>query len=371
MSLMKICIIQTYTYPLFNKNVKASHGGSELQLYQIAKELSKDDKYEISFIVGDFDQKKIEIINNIKIYKSFNPSKDDNLLKKIIQSIKYFNLFKLINADVYFTSTANSTVGLVELFCKLYKKKHIHWTAHDMDVDKSYIQKNGVLGLFYKYGLENSDVVLALTEYHKVLLKKNHKKNSVIFKLGYYINNVKKNVYSKKHILWVARFEKWKKPELFIELSDRFINETFIMICPNSDVEDDKYNELINLVNNKKNIKFIKYVEFKKIQNYFNNAKIFTNTSDFEGFPNTFIQAGIGRTPVVSLNVNPDNFITKNNCGYFCNGDFDNMVEKLNKLLNNKKDWEEKSNNIYKYVKENHNINNNIKLLNNIIFNLM
>jgi glycosyltransferase involved in cell wall biosynthesis len=178
-------------------------------------------------------------------------------------------------------------------------------------------------------------------------------------------------VYNKKYILWIARFESWKRPELFIDLADRFINESFIMICPNTNTDNNNYNELINLVSRKKNIKFIKYVEFEKIQDYFNEAKVFINTSDYEGFPNTFIQAGIGRTPILSLNVNPDDFITDNNCGYFCGSDFDNMVDKLNKLLKNKKDWEEKSKNIFKYIKDNHNIYKNIEIFNDIISDLM
>ena len=40
-------------------------------------------------------------------------------------------------------------------------------------------------------------------------------------------------------------------------------------------------------------------------------SKILINTSSFEGFPNTFVQAWANGVPVISLKVDPDNIIKK------------------------------------------------------------
>lgn len=368
MKKIKICFISTSAYPLFNSKCKDQHGGTELQLYLIAKELAKSENFEVSFILGDFRQKNIEVINQIRLYKSFIPKSEETLIKKLIQAIKYFNLFKKINTDIYITSAANSTVGLVSLFCKFNKKIHIHRTASQMDINKSFIKLNGILGKIYQYGLENADIVITQNNEHKKLLKRNHNIDAIVIKNFFEIKRIKKRI-PKNSILWVSRYLEMKRPKIFLELAKKFPNENFIIICSTKE-KNNKYKQLILNAKKIKNLKFIEKVPFNEIQKYFNKAKVFVNTSDYEGFPNTFIQAGLGKTPILSLNVNPDNFITKYNCGYFCKGNFDVMVEKLDKLFTDKKDWEEKSNNCYKYVKKNHDINKNIKKFKKIIFNL-
>jgi len=369
MKKIKICFISTSAYPLFNSKCKDQHGGAELQLYLIAKELAKSKNFEVSFILGDFRQKNIELINQIKLYKSFTPKSEETLIKKLIQATKYFNLFKKINADIYITSAANSTVGLVSLFCKFNKKIHIHRTASQMDINKSFIKLNGILGKIYQYGLENASLVITQNNEHKKLLKKNHNINAVVIKNFFEIKRIKKGI-SKNSILWVSRYVEMKRPYLFLELAKKISNENFIIICP-IEKKTNQYKKLVSNAKKIKNLKFIEQVPFNKIQKYFNKAKVFVNTSDYEGFPNTFIQAGIGKTPILSLNVNPDNFINEYNCGYFCDDSFEQMNQKLNQLLINKKDWKEKSENIFRYVKKNHDIKKNIKKLKKVICGLM
>ena len=369
MNKVKICFIQTNVYHLFCNSSNGIYGGSELQLYLIAKELSKDNKFLISFIVGDFGQKNIEEINNIILYKSCNPKFNGNLFIKFFQAIKYFRLLKKINADIYFTSTANSILGLVSFFCKMNRKKHIHRTAHQMDVDKSFIKNNSILGKIYRYGLVNSDVIFTQCNDHKELLKTNHNIDSIVIKNSFGIVN-KKNKY-KKFILWAARYEEWKQPGLFLKLARLFPNEKFIMVC-NKNIDKIKdWEELREEAIEIKNLEFLEKVSINKIQNYFNKAKLFVNTSKFEGFPNTFIQAGIGKTPIISLNVNPDNFINKYICGYYCHNDFDLLIKFIDKLLNNETIYKKMSLNIFNYVNENHNIIRNIKEIKYTIFNLI
>ena len=129
------------------------------------------------------------------------------------------------------------------------------------------------------------------------------------------------------------------------------------------------FNEITSKVTKLKNIHFIEKVPFEKIQKYYDEAKIFISTSDFEGFANTFIQAGIGGTPVITLNSNPDDFINEYGCGYFANG----SIMKLNKYVNelmvipNCKKYDKFSKNIYKYVKDKYDIRKNIKVIEKLL----
>ncbi|MFC1525135.1 glycosyltransferase, partial [Planctomycetota bacterium] len=103
------------------------------------------------------------------------------------------------------------------------------------------------------------------------------------------------------------------------------------------------------------NLRFIEYVT--QIDRYFNEAHVLVNTSEYEGFPNTFIQAAKNKTPLLSFKVNPDNFINRYQCGFCAEGNFDQMVGKLKALLENEALHNKMGENAFRYAKQYHDIN--------------
>jgi hypothetical protein len=57
------------------------------------------------------------------------------------------------------------------------------------------------------------------------------------------------------------------------------------------------------------------------------------NTSEWEGWPNSFIQAGLGRTALLSLDVNPDGIFEKFGLGFFAAGDMEKLKAGASKML--------------------------------------
>ena len=72
---------------------------------------------------------------------------------------------------------------------------------------------------------------------------------------------------------------------------------------------------------------------FDRINDYFQRAKVLVNTSDSEGFPNTFIQACNCGAAILSFNVNPDGFLDTYKCGLCCNGDAARLTDNMRFLL--------------------------------------
>lgn len=359
---IKICFVSLYAYHYFNSRVNSKFGGAELQLYYLATELAKDERFDIRFVVGDFGQPDFEIKKNVKLYKFFNPKKNLKYIRAIFGFWRLWKLLKKINANVYIQRAAGLETGEVALFCKLNKTKFIYMVAHDEDVGvkmPTYFSKglvNWIRWWLFKMGLKIADLVIIQNEKQMTDLKKNHNKIGILRQSAHIVPEEKNiDVSKKESILWVARGDDWKQPELFLKLAIELPNEKFIMIMPESG--DKKFFKNIKEKAKKiSNLKFIDYVPFNKIDDYFLKAKIFINTSRTEGFPNTFVQAAKNKTPILSLNVNPNGMFEKFNIGKCANNNFEQLKIDLKEFLENKELWQEMSENCYKYAKKNHDI---------------
>jgi glycosyltransferase involved in cell wall biosynthesis len=126
------------------------------------------------------------------------------------------------------------------------------------------------------------------------------------------------------------------------------------MICQRA-IEDKQYDGFVAKAKQIKNLEFIQRVPFHQIHEHFLQAKVFVNTSEYEGFPNTFIQACKCATPILSLNVNPDGFLNEYKCGICCNSDWEKFVDSLRGMLRQEQRTE-LGKNARKYAEKNHDI---------------
>jgi glycosyltransferase involved in cell wall biosynthesis len=354
--IINICLVAPYIYSLFNKKCSVPFGGAEVQLYLLSKEFSRNKKINVNIITGNYNLKNIiiEYSNGIKIFSSLSLEiKRFALLKYYIKL--FFTLIK-VAPDIVIQRGGGIETAICAFYCRNFSKKFIFSIATDDDVRKN--RKIGIINRFYQYALNRMDFIVAQKQKQIKLLKRWKQRkipNITVIKTGYEIQEI--NNIKKKDILWVGRAVRWKQAEIFITLAKDFPDQSFIMICKTS-FDTNYWEELRIEAEQNKNLIFIPFVPFKEIDNYFYNAKVFINTSlPQEGFPNTYIQALKNVTPVIALNVDPDNFLYENRCGFNCKGDLNKIRIYLNKLLKNKEFYNFYSKNGYEYVKKNHNIN--------------
>lgn len=356
---VRICFISLFVYPLFNPEIRSEFGGAELQLYYLATELSADPQFKISFITGDYGQPNVEIRNGIEIYKFVEVKRKIKYISSVWWIIKYWLLLRKAKSDIYIQRAAGMITGLTAFFCKTNDKKFIYMAAHDADVmdKKPGWLLGGTIGnmmwKMFKTGLKISDLVIVQHNAQLENLKKFYRKEGYIRPSAHKMFN--KPDSSGESILWVARCEDWKQPELFLELSESFPEEKFVMVCPVSK-DTEYFNRIKDRALSLPNLQFVDYVPFNEIQSYFSNSKIFINTSKHEGFPNTYIQAFVGRTAVLSMNVNPDGMFERFDIGRCANGSFEQLKRGLADLLSDAQLGKKLSDNAYKYVESRHDI---------------
>ncbi|MBD3249388.1 glycosyltransferase [Candidatus Woesearchaeota archaeon] len=351
MDKIKVCFVSTFAYPLFDKRCKAGFGGAEVQLVELSKRLK--DRFRVSFIVGDFGQGDKKEFNGIKIFRSFKPKRGIVNYARIF--FDFWKSFKNTKSDVYIQRSTSYETFLTGLFCKIYKKKFIYMVAHDIDVNKDGLRKmfGPFVNFFFNRGLSFADLIICQNRgQQKNLMKYKGRRDSIVMKKG--IDVASKMSSKKNYALWVGRCVKWKQPELFIELAKKIENMDFLMICPQGN--DKKYFDSVkNKTNGIENLKFLDFVAKEQINEHYSKAKVFVLTSRYEGdLPMTVLESLAVGTPIVSLNVNPDN-VFKNKFGFYCKGDAINMEKKI-RFLSSTNKYEDYSKKSIKYMKENHDI---------------
>lgn len=348
-----VCLVNLNAYCLFNPASQAPMGGAELDIYTLAYGLKS--QYHVTVVTGDWGQLGYEVYDGITVMPSVS-FRQGGYARNI------FRLWQALHnarADTYLSTGAGVEVGIISLFCLLHKKKYIYRTAHDMDCNGDYIARNGIRGLVYQFGLKRAHAIVTSVIRHRELLTNRYPHlitKITQINLGMLIPRSDKKPPQKTYILWVARCETWKNPNLFLDLVETLPKQKFVMICPPQPHIQVLFDQVMARAQGLPNVTFIPSVPFKDIQSYFDNAKLFVNTSDSEGFTYTLIQSGIARTPVVYFAVNPDDVITTNALGSYAGGNKKKFLTEIRLILSNDIQWRKASRAIHRYVTKYHDI---------------
>jgi glycosyltransferase involved in cell wall biosynthesis len=132
-------------------------------------------------------------------------------------------------------------------------------------------------------------------------------------------------------LLWVSRCQPIKRPLLFCDLAAALPHARCRMVCPREDVG--LWETVRARAAEVPNLEFIERIPYHEIQAAYDDARIFVNTSEWEGWPNSFIQAGLGHTALLSLDVNPDALFEKFALGTFAASDFHRLAQAAAQML--------------------------------------
>ncbi|MHA1394320.1 MAG: glycosyltransferase family 4 protein [Promethearchaeota archaeon] len=226
----------------------------------------------------------------------------------LIFLLRYF--FSL-NFDIFHFREIGKFLPIWVLFAKILKRKKVIITIPHI---RYCIPNNIPFGKFfrkiYKFSLKKADLIIVLANYMKNELLKNYNLKSIVINSGHPIPPNKPLKSFPPIFLWVARLKNWKKPELFLYIAKNLshLNAKFILIGSQNDYFK---KEILEYSQKNKNFIFIPGVPIDKDNKFYEKASLLVNTSLNEWFPNSFIQAWLRETPVISLHVDPDEIICK------------------------------------------------------------
>ena len=319
-----------------------------MDLYLLATELARDDAFTVSFVTADYGQDQIETIDNIRIIKGLNLKQN-----ALAGAIKIYKAMQTADARIYFQEATSPGTFLVSLFCRLKKRIFVYRTASERECNGTYIRQYPFVGRLFAWALRQAAQVIVQNEKDAENIQQTIHVRPIVIPNAQHLPQQTQS--PKDKILWVGRSTRIKRPDLFLMLAEQFPQENFVMICQRGTGDKD-YELLAEQAGKIANLEFIERVGFDQIDTHYRTAKALVNTSDSEGFPNTFIQACAAATPILTVNVNPDNFLTKYNCGLCADGHWNKFTEQLKMLLEPER-AKQHGQNARKYAEEKHDIN--------------
>jgi glycosyltransferase involved in cell wall biosynthesis len=251
-------------------------------------------------------------------------------------------------------------VGVSALYAKIFGKKLVYCLANDQDATGKFF--TGLAGKIFQFGFRLADWYAAQSQAQAVEFAKRFKTKSgriTVIKNSW--PDQAPAAAAKEFILWVGSSADLKRPEIFLDLAEEFPQEKFVMVLAKSRMNEPRWEEIMARGKQIGNLRLIESVPFKESDAYYARAKVLASTSSSEGFPNVFLQAARAKTPILSLAVDPDNFITARDAGVACNNDYEKLKAGLKILLSSEEIRARKGENSYRYFKEEHDLDKNIK----------
>jgi glycosyltransferase involved in cell wall biosynthesis len=121
-------------------------------------------------------------------------------------------------------------------------------------------------------------------------------------------------------VLWVGDVSHRKRPELFVDLATacRDLPLRFAMICKKASGKDEaRWNALAAHARENPRFAWLGARTLEETNRWFERAAIYVSTSapGGDGFPNTFVQAWLRRTPVLTFGTDPDQLVARHELG--------------------------------------------------------
>ena len=300
--LPSICFVAPNAYPLLSGDDRLQViGGAELQQVLLARELAGRG-YPVVMICWDFGQQDEKSIDGIRVLKACRPGEGVPGLRFFYPRLaSIWSCLQRANADIYYQRTAGFLTGVVAEYGRRTRRKSIFAAAGNPDLfPKTPRIRFARDRWIYEHGLRHVDLVVVQNDEQKRLSKLNYGREAVLIPNCYTVP-IDTPARSRSVILWVSTIKNIKQPGLFLELAQAFPDIRFRMVGGPGSGAQALYESIRKRALAMPNVEFTGFVPYAKVEEHFDDALMFINTSESEGFPNTFLQAWARGVPSISF----------------------------------------------------------------------
>jgi glycosyltransferase involved in cell wall biosynthesis len=299
-----VCFLAPTTWPVISGNTEIKVvGGAEVQQSMIAPALARRG-YRVSMISLDYAQPDRTEIQGVTVYNMHKPDEGIPGLRFVHPRLtSLWRALTRVDADVYYQRTAAAYTGFLAHFCRRHGRKSIYAGASDVDFlpgheDIRFTRDKKIFG----WGVRHVDRIVTQNEVQQKQLLDHYGIEGAIIP-SCYVPPAGARPDRGGYVLWTASVRPSKRAELALEIARRLPNYRFVVIGgPDPDRKSQQYYaSLAETAATLPNVEMKGFVPFTEAERWFNGARVVLNTSLYEGFPNTFLQAWARAIPTVAF----------------------------------------------------------------------
>jgi len=352
-------VISPSGYGLYHPESRQPFGGAEVQLFLLTRELSADPEFQVSALTTVNGTEGIEQFGSLRLItrvgqKRLGADGTPTVRGAVSAFVDMYRTLRAVGADVYLHAGAGVEVGAYALICHLLRRRFIFVVASAGDVAAGPPNVCGPLKWLYPLGVRMADAIVLRTEEQRAMLRAQFGCDGLVIRTGHAVPLRPSPLTVKSTILWVGRMHPVKQPEVFLDLAAQMPKEQFVMVASRDETHSALCATIRSRAGRLSNVVLKEDVPWTEVGRFFEEAKLFVNTSTYEGFPNTFVQAALQAIPILSWTVDPDRVLARHRIGVCAAGAFERLLESTKELCDNDVLRSEMGNRAGAYAREYH-----------------
>ena len=368
-----ICFVAQDGYGALTDGSSGHIGGVERQTSLMARWFARRG-YSVTFVVWDEGQPDGTQVDGVRVLRVCKRGAG-------IPGIRFFHpkwttfvaALRRARADVYYQNCGEYVTGQVALWCRRHRRKFVYSVASDPDCDARLPEMHTLRErILYRYGLQHADRVIVQTRIQQEMLRRGFSVDSQVVPMP--CPGPTEAEYTPREppapgdrrVLWVGRISREKRPDRLLEVADQCPELEFDLVGP---VSDSQYAGAIHeRAKRAPNITVHGSTGRDQVSGFYQRAACLCCTSDYEGFPNTFLEAWSHGLPIVST-VDPDNLIARRGLGAVSD-DVPCLVAGIRGLLGSAQRWRRVSAAAREYYLANHAVEKAMSLFEGLVLDV-
>jgi len=222
-----------------------------------------------------------------------------------------------LQADVLYQQAKQSYTAVCASYAKRAGIPFFFHVAHDFDLGYRWITLRFspntpfdiVECLSGDWGIKQATHIIVQSERQGKLLQKRFGRtaDTVVRNFQPLPDTLPEKPEGPVQIFWVANLKDFKRPALFVELAESFAGRSDVLfLMAGRPAPQRRFRPMMERIPKVPNLRFLGELPIDRVNTLMDQAAVHVNTSSYEGFPNTFLQAWARGAVVASLAVDPD-----------------------------------------------------------------